>query len=206
MSSRKGNIFTVVAPSGAGKTTIVAGLLAADPKIQLSVSYTTRLPRDGEIDGKSYHFVSIDTFQQMIARQELLEYAQVHGNLYGTSRLWLEQAHQDGRDILLEIDWQGAQQVRHIFANTIGIFILPPSLNLLEKRLLARGTDSPEVIQRRLSAARTEINHIHEFDYVIINEYVESAVRDLTAIVRAARLTHAQQQDMINAVLNPSHM
>jgi guanylate kinase len=204
MSSRKGNIFTVVAPSGAGKTTIVSGLLAADPQIQLSVSYTTRAPREGETEGKSYHFVSVDTFQHMIARQELLEYAQVHGNWYGTSRLWLEEAQRNGRDILLEIDWQGAQQVRHIFAETIGIFILPPSLSTLEKRLLERGTDKPEVIERRLKAARTEIEHIHEFDYVIINEYIEKAVSDLTAIVRAARLTCIQQQFVINTILNPS--
>lgn len=204
MISRKGNIFTVVAPSGAGKTTLVSALLVADPKIQLSVSYTTRAPRDGEVDGKAYHFVRPETFQQMIARQELLEYAEVHGNFYGTSRLWLEQAQKDGRDILLEIDWQGAQQVRQIFADTIGIFVLPPSLRTLEKRLIDRGTDSIDIIQRRLAAAQTEIEHIDEFDYVIINASVDSAVRDLRAIVRAARLTRTQQQSMIHAVLNPS--
>ena len=201
MISRTGNIFTLVAPSGAGKTTLVAALLATDPQIQLSISYTTRAPRAGEIEGKSYHFVSLDVFQQMIHRQEFVEYAEVHGHFYGTSRLWLEQVQKQGGDILLEIDWQGAQQIRQVFTDTIGIFVLPPSLKALEKRLIERDTDSPAVIQRRLQAARTEIEHIHEFDYVIINEYIDSAVHDLRAIVHAARLTRLQQQMTIQAVL-----
>ena len=204
MPSRKGNIFIIAAPSGAGKTTIVSALLAADPTIQLSVSYTTRTPREGEVEGKSYHFVSIAAFQHMIASQALLEYAEVHGHFYGTSRVWLEQAQKNGHDILLEIDWQGAQQVRHMFTETIGVFILPPSLSMLEKRLLDRGTDSLEVGQRRLAMAQIEIEHIHEFDYVIINESIDRAVSDLSAIVRATRLTYMQQQTMIRAVLNPT--
>jgi len=202
--SQKGHIFTVVAPSGAGKTTLVAALLAADTTIQLSVSYTTRPPRKGEIEGKSYHFVDIDTFKQMIAQQALLEYAEVHGHFYGTSRLWLEQTQRAGYDILLEIDWQGAQQIRRLFTDIVGIFILPPSLQALEQRLLARGTDSLDVIQRRLRAAYEEIAHIHEFDYVVINECKKHAVDDLTAIVHAARLTRRQQQSKIDAILNPS--
>lgn len=201
MTSRTGNIFTVVAPSGAGKTTLVNALLAADPEVQLSVSYTTRAPRAGEIEGKSYHFVSEGTFREMIARNELLEYAEVHGNFYATSRIWIERALQNGRDILLEIDWQGAQQVKQAFADMIGIFILPPSIKALKKRLLGRGTDNPDVIERRFLAAKAEIDHLDEFDYVIINEDLAEAVQDLIAIVRAARLTRARQQWRIQPVL-----
>lgn len=201
MSSNKGLIFTIVAPSGAGKTTLVKGLLNIDPTLQLSVSYTTRPPRKGEVDGVAYHFVSVDTFKQMIARQEFVEYAEVHGNFYGTSRTWLETAQKDGQNILLEIDWQGAQQVREIFPDTINVFILPPSIEMLEKRLIGRGTDGPEIIQRRLSAALTEITHIDEFDYIVINEIIDDAIADLASIVRASRLTKAQQKNNIHAVL-----
>lgn len=205
MSKQKGNIFTIVAPSGAGKTTLVKELLAIDPSLQLSVSYTTRPPRIGEVEGAAYHFVSVDTFKQMIARQELVEFAEVHGNFYGTSRKWLETAQEKGQDILLEIDWQGARQVRQLFVDTVNIFILPPSISLLESRLRDRGTDSPEIINRRLAAALTEIEHIDEFDYVVINEVINHAVEDLTAIIRSVRLTRARQQLNIHAVLSPKH-
>lgn len=199
--SRKGNIFTVVAPSGAGKTTLVAALLKIEKSVQLSISYTTRTPREGEVNGKAYHFVSLDVFKSMIAKEELLEYAEVHGNFYGTSRLWLESAQEKGQDILLEIDWQGAAQVKKLFPEAIGIFILPPSLKSLQERLITRGTDSAEVINRRLQLARTEIDQIAAFDYVIFNEKIDVAVEDLLSIIRVSRITYAQQIKQIDTVL-----
>jgi guanylate kinase len=188
-----GNIFLVVAPSGAGKSTLVNALLAKDPSIQLSVSYTTRPPRPGEVDGREYHFVSVDDFKARRARGEFLESAEVHGNYYATSRVWIEERMREGRDVLLEIDWQGARQVKAVFASAVGIFILPPSIDALEKRLHKRGQDSPQVIARRLLAAGSEIAHAPEFDYVIINEDFDRALADLTAIVTAARLRYASQ-------------
>ncbi len=188
-----GNIFLVVAPSGAGKSTLVNALLANDAAIQLSVSYTTRPPRPGETDGREYHFVSVEDFKARRARGEFLESAEVHGNFYGTSRTWIEQRMREGRDVLLEIDWQGARQVKAVFAHAVGIFILPPSIDALEKRLHQRGQDSPQVIARRLLAAGSEIAHAPEFDYVIINEDFDRALADLTAIVTAARLRYASQ-------------
>jgi len=188
-----GNIFLVVAPSGAGKSTLVNALLAKDAAIQLSVSYTTRPPRPGETDGREYHFVSVEDFKARRARGEFLESAEVHGNFYGTSRVWIEQRMREGRDVLLEIDWQGARQVKAVFAHAVGIFILPPSIDALERRLHKRGQDSPQVIARRLLAAGSEIAHAPEFDYVIINEDFDRALADLTAIVTAARLRYASQ-------------
>lgn len=188
-----GNIFLVVAPSGAGKSTLVNALLAQDPAIQLSVSYTTRPPRPGEIDGREYHFVPVEDFKARRARGEFLESAEVHGNFYATSRLWIEERMREGRDVLLEIDWQGARQVKAAFAQALGIFILPPSIDALEKRLHKRGQDSPQVIARRLLAAGSEIAHAPEFDYVIINEDFDRALAELSAIVTAARLRYASQ-------------
>lgn len=188
-----GNIFLVVAPSGAGKSTLVNALLAKNPAIQLSVSYTTRPPRPGETDGREYHFVSVEDFKARRARGEFLESAEVHGNFYATSRVWIEERMREGRDVLLEIDWQGARQVKAAFAHALGIFILPPSIDALEKRLHKRGQDSPQVIARRLLAAGSEIAHAPEFDYVIINEDFDRALADLTAIVTAARLRYASQ-------------
>jgi guanylate kinase len=188
-----GNVFLVVAPSGAGKSTLVNALLARDATIALSISYTTRAPRPGEVDGREYHFVSIDEFKERRARGEFLESAEVHGHFYGTSRLWIEQRMQAGSDVLLEIDWQGARQVKQVFPHAVGIFILPPSIEALEQRLHKRGQDSPQVIARRLLAAGSEIAHAPEFDYVIINEDFDRALADLTAIVTAARLRYASQ-------------
>ncbi len=183
-----GTLYIVSAPSGAGKTSLVRALLAADPAVQLSISYTTRPMRPGEVDGRDYHFVTKDTFEAMRAHGDFLESAEVHGNLYGTSRAWIEQRMAAGDDILLEIDWQGALQVRRLMAEAIGIFVLPPSIEVLAQRLTGRATDSEAVIARRVSAARAEIGHVGEFDYVIINNDFEEATRDLTAIVRAVRL------------------
>ena len=185
---QRGNIFVVTAPSGAGKTTLVAALLAADPLIRLSVSYTTRAPREGEVDGKHYHFVRREDFLLRLQQGEFLESAEVYGNFYGASQRWLQQQLDAGNDILLEIDWQGAQQVRALFPDAIGIFILPPSLEVLEQRLRSRAKDSEESIVRRMASAREEINHVEAFDYVIVNEFVDEAVKDLVSVVRSQRV------------------
>lgn len=183
-----GQLFIVAAASGAGKTTLVRQLLAREPDIRLSISYTTRAPRPGEENGREYHFVSAAQFQAMIAADDFLEWAQVHGNYYGTSKRWIVTERAAGRDVLLEIDWQGAQQVRRVFPDAIGVFILPPSMEELTRRLTGRGTDSAEVIARRLSAAREEMSHVGEFGYVIINDDLQTALSDFVAVVRATRL------------------
>lgn len=189
-----GNLYVVAAPSGAGKTTLVRLLLEQVPEVRLSISNTTRAPRPGEQDGREYHFVDVDAFRGMIERHEFLEWAEVHGNFYGTSKKWIADRLTAGDDVLLEIDWQGAQQVRKLFPEAIGIFILPPSMEELTRRLTGRGTDSAEVISRRLAAAEAEMRHVGEFDYVIINDQLEQALGDLRAIVRASRLTLAAQR------------
>ena len=188
-----GTLFIVTAPSGAGKTTLVRGLLERDPKVQLSISFTTRDPRPGEQNGREYHFVDVDRFRSLRDSGEFLEWAEVHGNYYATSRTWLKEQIAAGRDTLLEIDWQGAQQVRKAFSDAVGVFILPPSFEELESRLRGRGTDSDAVISRRLLGARGEMRHVGEFDYVIINNELQAAVDDLVAVVRAARLRYANQ-------------
>ncbi|MCS6945368.1 MAG: guanylate kinase [Sutterellaceae bacterium] len=188
-----GNVFLVVAPSGAGKSTLVNALLARDPAIALSISYTTRPPRPGEVNGREYHFVSVDEFEARRMRGEFLESAEVHGNFYATSRQWIEERMREGRDVLLEIDWQGARQVKQVFRDAIGIFILPPSIEALEQRLHKRGQDAPAVIARRLLAAGSEIAHAPEFDYIVINEDFERALAELSAIVTAARLRYRSQ-------------
>jgi len=188
-----GALFIVSAPSGAGKSSLTAKLLEADKDIHMSVSYTTRAPRSGEVDGRDYHFVGKAEFLRMLERGEFLESAEVHGNHYGTSEAWIRAQRAAGRDILLEIDWQGAQQVRRIIADTIGIFVLPPSIAELERRMRARGQDSEEVVRRRLAVAGDEMSHAAEFEYVIINNDFEEARRDLIAIVRASRLAYSRQ-------------
>jgi guanylate kinase len=199
-----GNLFIVCAPSGAGKTSLVNALLEREPEVELSVSYTTRAPRNGEADGVDYHFVTRDAFLEMAGRGEFLESAEVHGNLYGTSQAWIDARTREGRDIVLEIDWQGAQQVRRLAPSALGVFVLPPSLEALRRRLTARGQDSSEVIEQRLANARDEIAHVEEFDYVIINQNFDVAVADLVSIVRATRLKVTAQltrhRDLINAM------
>ncbi|MBI5781599.1 MAG: guanylate kinase [Rhodocyclales bacterium] len=189
-----GTLYIVTAPSGAGKTTLVRAVLEREPGLALSVSYTTRPPRPGEIDGRDYRFVSKEAFLRLRDGGELLEWAEVHGNYYGTSRTWIEAQLQQDRDVLLEIDWQGARQVRQLFGQAVGVFILPPSLEALEERLRRRGTDSEATIARRLAAAREEMRHVEEFDYAIINDRLERAIDELTAVVRAARLRLAVQK------------
>ena len=200
----KGNVFVICAPSGAGKTSLVAGLLQRDQRARLSISHTTRAARPGEVDGRDYHFVSKQVFQVMIERGEFLESAEVHGNSYGTSQAWVDQQRMQDVDIVLEIDWQGAQQVRRLMADAIGIFILPPRADTLRRRLVDRAQDSPDVIERRLKAAWGEIAHLTEFDYVIINNNFDEAVEDLASVVRAARLKMplqvARHDDLINSL------
>jgi guanylate kinase len=188
-----GALYIVSAPSGAGKTSLVSKLLDADPLVRKSVSYTTRAPRPGEEDGRHYHFVNLDAFENMRARGELLEHAQVHGNYYGTSRRTVETERAAGSDVLLEIDWQGAAQIRSLNYETVAIFVLPPSIAALEGRLRKRGQDSPEVIKRRVAAAGGEIEHVAEFDYVIINDELDRAAQDLISIVRTERLRLPRQ-------------
>jgi guanylate kinase len=197
-----GALFIVSAPSGAGKTTLVRKLMERDPGIRHSVSYTTRQPRPGERDGHDYNFIDIQTFLAMRERGEFLEWAEVHGNFYGTSRAWLLDEMRAGRDTLLEIDWQGAQQVRALVPGAVSIFIVPPSIEELERRLRARGQDSEEVIQRRVAAALGELRHVDEFDFVIINNDLQEALEDIAAAVRAARLNfqrqHARHPDVFH--------
>jgi guanylate kinase len=197
----KGNLFVVVAPSGAGKTSLVGRLLEKEPNIRLSVSYTTRPPREGEKDGRDYNFVPRAAFEKMIAAGEFLEHADVYGNYYGTSRRWIEQELAGDHDVLLEIDWQGAAQVRKLFPHMVGIFILPPSLAELRKRLESRGKDAPEVIEKRMASARNEISHVLEFEYIIVNERFEAALSDLIAIVHATRVSRAQQSVRLASLL-----
>jgi guanylate kinase len=188
-----GNIFMVVAPSGAGKSSLVNALLAEDPSIVLSISCTTRTPRPGEEHDKHYRFVSTSEFAHMREQNTLLEWAEVHGNFYGTPRDRIDQALEQGRDVLLEIDWQGARQVRKFFPQAIGIFILPPSIEALEARLTKRGQDAPHVISRRLLAAGSEMSHASECQYVIINQEFSVALKQLGQIVAAARLRYSVQ-------------
>lgn len=183
-----GQLFIVTAPSGAGKSSLVKALLEKDPAIRLSVSYTTRAPRPGEVDGEHYHFVDKEEFQTRLGKGEFLESAEVYGNFYGTSQPWIEAEMAGGRDILLEIDWQGAAQVRKLMPKARSIFILPPSIEALRRRLEGRGTDSVEVIARRMAAAREDISHALAFDYLVVNDKFEEALVDLQAITRAARL------------------
>ena len=183
-----GILFVITAPSGAGKSSLIDALLKEDPHLRLSVSYTTRAPRPGEMNGREYHFVDEKTFLAMLERSEFLESAEVHGNRYGTSQAVIREALARGQDLVLEIDWQGAQQVRRLYPGCVGIFILPPSVAELERRMRARGQDSDEVIRRRMSSAEEEISHAPEFNYAIINKDFDEAKRDMQAIIRVERL------------------
>ncbi len=193
MSTEAGTLFVVAAPSGAGKSSLVSALLAVDDRISLSISHTTRLPRPHEVDGQHYFFVERAEFERGVAAGIFLEHAEVHGNGYGTARERVETLLAGGRDVLLEIDWQGAAQVRRSIANCVGIFILPPSHAELERRLRGRASDSAEAIERRLRNSRDEIAHAHEFDYLMVNDVFADALADLQAIVRAVRLRSTAQ-------------
>jgi len=195
-----GILYIVSAPSGAGKTTLVRALLKEDTSIRLSVSYTTRAPRSGEENGVAYNFVDVPRFHAMREAGDFLEWAEVHGNFYATSRPWIQSQLAAGQDVLLEIDWQGAAQVRKQFPDAVSIFILPPSFEELQSRLRGRGTDSEEVITRRLNAARDEMRRVSEFDYAIINNDLQEALTDMVAVTRAARLRTAQTRLLHPAV------
>ncbi len=189
-----GNLYVVAAPSGTGKSSLVKALMELDSRVSPSVSHTTRAPRGQEKDGREYHFVDDATFNAMVQRDEFLEFATVHSNSYGTSRQAIEEQIAKGTDVVLEIDYQGALQIKELYANSVLIFILPPSWDELRARLERRAEDSTEVIELRLSNARTEIDQAQHFDYVIINELFERALFDLKAIVHAHRLKFAAQR------------
>ena len=179
-----GTLFIISAPSGAGKTSLVNHILTRVTGLRASISHTTRTPRPGEVDGANYHFVTRDIFQCMLEEQAFLESAQVHGNLYGTSRVWVERHLADGTDVILEIDWQGAEQVRRVFANSRSIFILPPSKEALRERLVGRGQDSSEVIDKRVAAAHEEMSHCGDADYILVNDQFDIACRNLELLIK----------------------
>jgi guanylate kinase len=189
-----GNLFVVAAPSGAGKSSLVNALLELDSHLALSVSHTTRAPRGQEQHGREYWFIDEPTFRAMIDRGDFFEWAQVHGHLYGTSRKAIEERLMRGEDVVLEIDWQGAQQIKKLFPQAVTIFILPPSWAELEQRLKRRGEDKPEVIAKRMANARAEVSHAREFDFVILNALFETALFDLKTVVHSQRLRYAAQQ------------
>jgi guanylate kinase len=191
--SMRGTLYIVAAPSGAGKSSIVNAVLARDPNIRLSVSFTSRPARPRELDGEHYHFVDEAGFERMVAAGDLFEHARVHGDWKGTARQSVEPQLAAGKDVLLEIDWQGARQVRSKVPGAVSVFILPPSRAALEQRMRTRGQDSEEVIARRLAAAREEMSHYGEFDYVIVNEHFDTAVDEMCAIFTASRLRREAQ-------------
>lgn len=197
----QGLLYMISAPSGAGKTSLVRKLLETTPDLALSISHTTRPARPGERDGVDYHFVSREKFAAMVEAGAFLEHAQVFDNFYGTSKQGLHDQLNGGADVLLEIDWQGARQVRKVFPEAAGIFILPPSREALEQRLRGRAQDSEEVIARRMEQAVTEMSHYYEYDYLIINDDFERALGDLQAVVRARRLYRPLQAARRRAIL-----
>ncbi len=195
-----GNLFVIAAPSGAGKSTLVSALLELDAHLTVSVSHTTRPPRGQENDGREYHFIDEAAFRAKIAAGDFFEWAEVHGNLYGTSRGAIEERVASGHDVVLEIDWQGALQIKKLFPNAVLIFILPPSWEELEQRLNRRGEDKPEIISQRLINARIEVAKARFFDFVIINALFEAALFDLKTVVHSQRLKYVSQQRSKSAV------
>src|SRR3990167_6816614 len=193
MRKKLGTLFIVSAPSGGGKTSLLNEVLETTPSLQLSISYTTRAMRPKEYEGINYHFVSKTQFEAMIAADEFFEYANVFGHYYGTSKSWVNEKLSESQDVILEIDWQGAQKVRKLVPEAVSIFILPPSLQVLEQRLNNRGQDSEDVIARRLSEAKEEISHCEEYDYIIINEEFARALQELRSIIITQRLEAEKQ-------------
>lgn len=201
MAHNLGQLYIVSAPSGAGKTSLIAQVLQEVAELEVSVSVTTRPKRPGEVDGVNYHFVSVEDFQQRKANGEFFESAEVFGNFYATSRLAIEEKLQAGIDVILEIDWQGAQQVRKLMPNASSIFILPPSVAALQQRLENRGQDSAEVIAGRMQQALSELSHWSEYDYLIVNDDFQQAAAELKAIFLAGRLAKSRQQEVLQELL-----
>jgi len=200
----KGTLYIVSAPSGAGKSSLISAMLETSPTyaMKVSVSHTTRTIRPGEQDGVHYHFVEKQHFETLISRREFLEYAEVFGNYYGTSRVWIEENLNKGIDVFLDIDWQGGRQIRQLMPSAKSVFILPPSKDELERRLNARGQDSEEVIAKRMAEAKSEISHYTEYDYVIVNDDFDNALIDFKAILRAERLKQDKQTDKHKSMLS----
>ncbi len=197
----KGTLYVVSAPSGAGKTSLVKAMLAQDNEIVVSVSHTTREMRPGEQNGVDYNFVTMDQFNQMIEASDFLEFAEVFTNKYGTSQRWVEAQLEQGKDVILEIDWQGAQQIRRLMPDCLSIFILPPSRDALEQRLTNRGQDSEDVIGLRMSEAVSEMSHYAEYDFLVINDDFDTALNELHGIFLAERMKISQQQDRCHDLL-----
>ena len=205
--SNKGTLYTVSAPSGAGKTSLVNALVDGLANVRVSVSHTTRSKRPGEISGVDYHFTDMETFHRMVRAGEFLEHAQVFANYYGTSQTWVRDTLEQGVDVILEIDWQGARQVRKLIPETLGVFILPPSAETLRQRLTERGQDGPEVIESRMREARTQMSHCVEANYLIINDDFQRALEEFRAILLANRLGLEKQaqkhQSLLQSLLSP---
>ncbi|MGI1679542.1 MAG: guanylate kinase [Cellvibrionaceae bacterium] len=203
---QRGTLYTVSAPSGAGKTSLVSALIESTSSIDVSVSHTTRTKRPGEVEGVNYHFVSQDEFMSMLNDNAFLEHANVYNNYYGTSKHALDEALTNGQDVILEIDWQGAQQVRKLLKDTIAIFILPPSRETLRARLTDRGQDDSSVIDARMEAAKKEISHYVESDFLVINDDFDTALNELKAIIESQRLTlkqqHVRHQVLLSSLLS----
>ena len=204
--AHKGKLYIIAAPSGAGKTSLVKAMVESTPHVRVSVSHTTRTIRPGEKDGVNYHFVEKSEFHDLLSKGEFLEHAEVFGNFYGTSEAWVRKQLETGEDVILEIDWQGAQQVRRLMPEAVSIFILPPSLEALRERLIGRGTDDMDIIDRRMNQAVSEMSHYGEFDYLVINDEFDLALRDLQTIIRSRRLAIGWMQhykaDLISGLLN----
>lgn len=188
-----GQLYIISAPSGAGKSSLLNALMTQLPRVKLSISTTTRDPRPGEVDGEHYHFISVPDFEQQVQAQAFYEYAQVFDNYYGTSKPWVQSQLEQGYDVILEIDWQGAQQMRKQLDAVLTVFILPPSVEALQQRLQQRGQDSDDVIAKRMNEARSEMSHYNEYDYVIINDQFEQAVDEIKAVFLANRVSLAKQ-------------
>ena len=202
INKKQGNLFIISAASGAGKTSLVKKLLTLINDLTLSISHTTRDPRPSEIDGKDYFFVTNKIFEAMIKEDKFLETAKCHGSFYGTSRNFVEEVRDAGKDIIFEIDWQGAKSIKAIFPEAISIFILPPSLKKLEERLTARGQDSEDTIKARLSAAKSEMSHVNQFDYVTINDKFEDALEELRSIIMSEKLDIKYQKNNYQNLLD----